>query len=56
MTTLNIQAVTNMGCVVYAKIEVSEDYTMSEVVRTVKARGFTHFRLTDTMKRFVEIA
>ena len=55
MTTLYIQAITEMGACVYATIKVSDDYTMAEVVRTVKANGYKMFRLVDTMKRFVEI-
>lgn len=55
MTTLKIQAVTDMGSVVYASIKVSKDYTMNEVVRTVKNNGYKMFRLVDTMKVFVEV-
>ena len=55
MTTLKIQAITEMGCCVYASIKVSEDYTMNEVIREVKRLGYKMFRLVDTMKRFVEI-
>lgn len=55
MTTLNIQAITDMGCVVYGSIKVSEDYTMNEVVKAVKNRGFKAFRIIATMKRFVKI-
>lgn len=53
--TLIIQAITEMGAVVYTSIKVSEDYTMNEVVRTVKANRYKMFRLVDTMKRFVEV-
>ena len=53
--TIKIQAVTEMGCVVYASIKVSEDYTMNEVVREVRRNGYKMFRIVDTMKRFVEI-
>ncbi len=56
MTTLNIQAITENGSCVYTSIKVSEDYTMNEVVRTVKANGYKMFRLVDTMKRFVAVA
>lgn len=55
MTTLKIQAITEMGATVYASIKVSEDYTMNEVVRTVKNNGYVMFRLVDTMKRFVKV-
>lgn len=55
MTKLNIQAITEMGCVVYASINVSKDYTMNEVVNAVKTRGFSAFRLLDTMKIFVYV-
>ena len=55
MRTLKIQAITEMGATVYASIRVSEDYTMGEVVRTVKANGYRYFRLLDSMKRFVEV-
>ena len=53
--TLRIQAITEMGCTVYTSINVSEDYTMNEVVREVKRNGYKMFRLVETMKRFVEI-
>ena len=36
MTTLKIQAITECGACVYASINVSEDYTMNEVVRDQK--------------------
>lgn len=52
MKTLFIQAITEMGCCVYTSIIVSEDYTMNEVVNTVKRDGYKAFRL-NTMKRFV---
>lgn len=55
MKTLEIQAITEMGATVYTSIKVSEDYTMNEVVRTIKNNGYTYFRLTDSMKRFVKI-
>lgn len=55
MRTLKIQAITEMGATVYTSIRVSEDYTMGEVVRTVKANGYRYFRLLDSMKRFVEV-
>lgn len=55
MTTLKIQAITEMGCCVYASIKVSEDYTMNEVVREVKRLGYIKFRLIDTMKSFAEV-
>ena len=55
MTTLNIQAITEMGCTVYASIKVSDDYTMNEVVREIKRLGYKAFRLVNTMKRFVEV-
>lgn len=54
MTHIMIQAITEMGCVVYASIRVSEDYTMNEVVRKVKDNGYKAFR-TETMRKFVEI-
>ena len=55
MKTLEIQAITEMGSVVYATIKVSDDYTMNEVVRAVKNSRYEYFRLTDTMKRFVKV-
>lgn len=55
MTTLKIQAITEMGCCVYTSIKVSEDYTMDEVVSEVKRQRYTMFRLLDTMMRFVKI-
>lgn len=56
MTTLRIQATTEMGCTVYASIRVSEDYAMNEVVSAVKRNGYTAFRLVESMKRFVKVA
>ena len=55
MTTIQIQAITEMGCVVYTSIKVSNDYTMNEVVKAVRNSRYKAFRLVDTMKRFVEI-
>ena len=55
MRALEIQAVTKMGATVYASVCVSEDYTMSEVVKAVKARNYQYFRLVDSMKRFVKV-
>ena len=43
-----------MGCVVYASIKVSNDYTMNEVVRAVRGQRYKAFRL-DNMKVFVNI-
>lgn len=43
------------GCHIYTTIKVSEDYTMNEVVRTLKEMGCTSFRLVDTMKGYVNI-
>lgn len=54
MRTLKIQAITEMGATVYTSICVSEDYTMNEVVRAVKASRYQYFRLVDSMKRFVK--
>lgn len=54
-TTLEIQAITKGGSCVYASIKVREDYTMNEIVREVKRLGYVQFRLTATMKRFVEV-
>ncbi len=55
MKTLDISAITQMGCVVYASIKVPEDYTMNQVVQAVKQAGYKEFRLVDTMKRFVKV-
>lgn len=55
MAKLNIQAITEQGCTVYASIKVSEDYTMNEVATAVKAKGYIEFRLVDTMKVFVKV-
>ena len=55
MTVLMIQAITKMGCCVYASINVSEDYTMNEIVKEVKRLGYVKFRLIDTMKRFADV-
>lgn len=54
MKNLEIVAITEMGCVVYASIEVREDYTMNEVVGTVKDHGYKAFK-TESMGRFVEV-
>ena len=55
MRTLKIQAITEMGCCVYAELNVSDDYTMNEVVKEVKRMRFVKFRLIDTMKVFAEV-
>ena len=55
MKKLNIQAITEMGAIVYASIKVSEDYTMHEVVEAVKSNGYTAFRLVNTMRKFVTV-
>lgn len=55
MKELMVQAITEMGSCVYTEIRVSEDYTMNEVVRTVKGMGYKQFRLIDTMMRFVTV-
>ena len=55
MTKMNVEAITEIGCIVYASIEVSEDYTMNEVVNAIRNRGFRAFRIVGTMKRFVEV-
>lgn len=51
--SLDIQAITEMGCCVYTSIIVSEDYTMNEVVREVKRNGYKAFRILETKMRFV---
>ena len=53
--SLNVQVEFGHGCVAYASIHVPEDYTMNDVIRACQRRGFTRFRLTDTMKRFVDV-
>lgn len=56
MKTLKIQALTSeYGCCVYDAITVSEDYTMNEVVKAVRAKNYKAFRLLDSMKRFAEV-
>lgn len=56
MTELLIQAITKeYGCIVYATLILKEDYTMNEVVKTVRENGYKAFRIVETMKRFVEI-
>lgn len=55
MTKLAVQAITEMGACVYTEIKVSNDYTMNEVVRAIKAERYTMFRLVDTMKKFVAV-
>ena len=51
--SLDIQAITEMGCCVYTSIIVSEDYTMNEVFREVKRNGYKAFRILETKMRFV---
>ena len=55
MIEIDIQAITEMGCCVCTSIWVSEDYTMTEVARTIKENGFKMFRILDTMKRFASV-
>ena len=55
MKNLMIQAITDNGAVVYASINVSNDYTMNEVNRAVINRGFEYFRIVSTMKRFARV-
>ena len=52
---LKIQAITEMGCCVYTSINVSEDYTMNEVVREVKENGYKMFRIIENNMRFVKV-
>lgn len=54
MINLEIQAVTNMGSVVYTTIKLPNDYTMNQVVNEVKRNRYVAFR-TMSMKRFVNI-
>lgn len=56
MTDLNVAVTTEMGSHIYTSIKVSEDYTMNEVVRTIKDLGYTSFRIVDTMKTYVKVA
>lgn len=51
--TMNIQAITEMGCCVYTSINVREEYTMNEVVSEVKRLGYKAFRIIETGMRFV---
>lgn len=55
MKNLNIQAITEVGCCVYATLKVSNDYAMNEVVNEVKRLGFVKFRIIDNMKIFVDV-
>lgn len=55
MKNLKIQGITEMGCCVYATLQVSNDYTMNEVISEVKRRRFIKFRLIDSMKVFVDV-
>lgn len=52
---LPVQAVFGHGCIAYASIRVPEDYTMNDIIRECQSRGFTRFRLTDTMRVFVDV-
>ena len=52
--SLNVQVVFGHGCVAYASIVAPEDCTMNDVIRACQRRGFTRFRLTDSMKVFVD--
>ena len=56
MTRLEVAVTTAMGSHIYTEIAVSEDYTMNEVVRTIRELGYISFRLTKTMKAYVKIA
>jgi len=57
MVKLYIQAITKAsGCCVYTEINLPEDYTMNMVVNEVKRLGYSHFRIVDTMKRFVKVS
>lgn len=52
---VSIQAIRKDGRKVRAKISVSEQFGMWEFVNAVKERGYTHFRIVDTMKVFAEV-
>lgn len=53
MTNLKVQVISEMGCCIYTSINVSEDYTMNEVVREIKRLGYVAFRIIETGMRFV---
>ena len=58
MKKLMVQVVKDMEYCEYAEhieINVSDNYTMDEVVRELKRRGYTSFRIVDTMKRFAKV-
>ena len=55
MKTLYIQAITEIGCCVYANINLPEDYTMNQVVTEIKRLGYKAFRIVETGMRFVHV-
>ena len=55
MTKVYVQAVTQMGCVVYTDVIVPVDYTMNQMVNTIRRLGFKQFRIVETMNRFVRV-
>ena len=53
---LDIIGVTEMGSVVYTSIKVSLSWTMTEVLKEVKAKGYEMFMLLDgSMKHIVRV-
>ena len=55
MTRIYFMGITKMGCVIQnAMVTVPEDYTMLQLVRAIKANGYTAF-MVPGMKRFVNI-
>lgn len=53
MRDLDIQAITKLGSVFYTSIQVREDYSMNEVVKTIKERGYVAFRILENKMKFV---
>ena len=56
MIEVYVQAITEMGCVVYTEVRVPEDYTMNQMVNEIKRLGFKQFRIVETMNKFVKVA
>lgn len=55
MTKVYFNGITEMGsCITNAMVVVPEDYTMSEIVRAIKANGYRYF-LLEGMRRYAEV-
>lgn len=54
MIKVNFYGITENGCGMYTSIIMDEDYTMNQLVKALKTRGFIQFR-TETMNVLVNI-